>query len=124
MVRIKNSDFSLPSGMAISSVTPSSIKIIMEKRVRKQVPVRVALRGRLPSGQGGYVVVSEPANVEIEGSAGQIARVDSVSTEDVDAGHLERGKDYRKNLLPLSDNVTVLRDDAVSVRLVSRKKSR
>jgi uncharacterized protein (TIGR00159 family) len=124
MVRIKNSDFSLPSGMVISSVSPSSIKVIAEKKLKKSVPVKVALKGRLSSALKEYQVVSDPASVEIEGPAGQIARVESVATEDIDAGRLLKEKAYRKSLLPLSDKVVVLRDETVTIKLVSKKKGR
>jgi uncharacterized protein (TIGR00159 family) len=121
MVRIKNSDFSLPAGMSVSSVTPSSIKIVSEKRVRKMVPVRVSLRGRFSAALEGYRVVADPSHVEIEGPSGLIAKVESVVTEDVDAGQLLKGKKYRKTLLPASENVRVLRDESVSVALIKRK---
>ena len=123
-VRIKNSDFSLPSGVVISSVTPSSVKVATEKKVRKKVPVRVVLRGKLPSGLEGYVVVVDPAVVEVEGPSSQVARIESAGTEDVDAGRLLKGKEYRKTLLLPSDKVTVIREEPVTVKLIPRKKKR
>lgn len=123
-VRIKNSDFELPSGMVITSISPSTIKIATEKRVRKRVPVRVMLKGRLSPGLRGYMVVAEPADVEIEGPAGHVARFESISTEDVDAGYLVRGKEYRKSLLLPSEKVTVTRDESVYVKLAQRKYKR
>ena len=122
MVRIKNSDFSLPSGMIVSSVTPSTIKVVTEKKVRKTVPVRVVLKGTLPAGMGGYVAVSDPTRVDVEGPASQVARVESVATEEVDAGRLARGKEYRVNLLLPSKKVTLLHDKPVVIRVISARK--
>jgi uncharacterized protein (TIGR00159 family) len=122
-VRIKNSDFSLPSGLVISAITPPSIKVVTDKKMRKLVPVRVSLRGRLPSSLGGLTAVPEPASVEIEGPVGQVNRIESVATEDVDAGRLVKGKEYRKNLQPLPDKVSVLGDEAVTIKLVSRRRN-
>ncbi|WP_240731955.1 YbbR-like domain-containing protein [Geobacter sp. FeAm09] len=121
VVRIRNSDFKLPSGMVVGSVTPSSIRIVMEKKVRKTVPVRVNLRGRLPRGLGVYQVVASPAMVEVEGPSGQIAKLETVATEEVDAGKLVKGKEYQKNLLPPYKNVTILRDEPLTLKLVSRR---
>ncbi len=59
-VRIRNSDFRLPSGMVVGNVSPSSISIVTEKKVRKTVPVRVVVRGRMPRGLGGYQLVASP----------------------------------------------------------------
>ena len=123
-VRIKNSDFSLPSGMVVSSVTPSSIKVVTEKKVRKTVPVRVQLKGALAAGLGGYEAVSDPLTVDVEGPAGQVTKVESVATEEIDAGRLARDKEYRKNLLLPSKKVTLLRDEPVLIKVVLRRKKR
>jgi YbbR domain-containing protein len=120
LVRIKPSDFSLPSGMAISSVSPPSIKVTTERKQRKSVPVRVRVRG------GGVLqgseVVAEPAMVEVEGPADQVARVDVVVTEELDASQLARGEVARRNLVPPLKQVSVLRDEPVTISV--RKKPR
>jgi len=123
-VRIKNSDFSLPSGMVVSAVNPSSIKVVAEKKMRKTVPVRVILKGEPAVGMGGYQAVSDPATVEVEGPAGQVSRVESIATEEIDAGRLDRGKEYRKNLLLPSKKVTLLYDEPVVIKVVPRRKKR
>jgi uncharacterized protein (TIGR00159 family) len=124
IVRIKNSDFSLPSGMAVSSVAPSTVKIVTEKKVRKSVPVRVLLKGALSAGMNGYDVLSMPESVEVEGPASQISRVESVTTEEIDARRLVRDKEYRKNLLLPSKKVTLLYDEPVVIKVVPRRKKR
>lgn len=120
-IRIRNSDFNLPSGMVIAGVNPPSIRIMTERKVRKIVPVRVILKGGLTQGAAGYEVVSDPTRVEVEGPASQVARVESVGTEEIDAGRLSKGKEYRKNLLAPGKRVVILRDEPVTIRLVSRK---
>jgi diadenylate cyclase len=120
-VRIRNTDFSLPSGMAIAGINPPSIRIVTERKVRKIVPVRVILKGALAHDVAGYKVVSDPARVEVEGPASQIARIESVGTEEVDAGLLNRGKEFRKNLLAPVKRVIILRDEPVTIKLMSRQ---
>ena len=122
-VRIKHDDFNLPSGMAINDVSPGTVKIVTERKGRKTVPVRVALRGGFGRGLAGYQVVADPATVVVEGPAAQVARVDEVVTEAIDAARLVKGEEYRKNLLPPLKMVTILRDEVVSIRLVARKKN-
>jgi YbbR domain-containing protein len=123
-VRIKNTDFSLPSGMIVSTVTPSSIKVVTEKKVRKTVPVRVVLKGGLAAGLGGYEAVSRPRTVEVEGPAGQVSRVESVATEEIDAGRLAKGKEYQNNLILPPQKVTLLQDEPVVIKVVPRHKKR
>jgi len=120
-VRIKNSDFKLPSGMVVDSVSPPSIRIFTEKKVRKTVPVRVVARGRMARGLGGYKLVASPASVEVEGPAAQISRLESVETEEVDASKLLKGKEYQKNLLPPPKNVTILWEEPLTLKLVLRR---
>ncbi|HEX9023018.1 MAG TPA: diadenylate cyclase CdaA [Geobacteraceae bacterium] len=120
-VRIRNSDFNLPSGMVIAGVNPPAIKVVTEKKVRKKVPVRVPLKGVLERGMAGYEVVAEPARVEVEGPSSQVARIEAVSTEQIDANRLSKGKEYRRNLLAPGKLVTILRDEPVTIRVVPRK---
>ena len=122
-VRIKHSDFQLPSGMAVTSVTPAQIRVSVERKVRKTVPVRVTIKSG--GGAGGVRdndVVPEPARVEVEGPASQISRLESIPTEPIDAARLVRGRAYEKNLLPPSKMVTLLRDEPVTIRVRTVRK--
>ncbi|ABL00245.1 diadenylate cyclase CdaA [Pelobacter propionicus] len=121
-VRVKNTDFRLPSGMEVTSVTPSSIRVVTDRKERRRVPVRVALRRNTGHGLRGMKIVADPDWVEVEGPAAQVQRIDAVVTEEVDAGRLIRGQDYRRSLLPPDNNISVLRDEPVVVRLISREK--
>lgn len=123
-LRIKNSDFSLPSGMAVSSVTPSTIKVITEKKVRKSVFVKVVLKGVLPAGVQGYKVLSDPENVEIEGPVSQVSKVEFISTDEIDARRLEKDREYRKNLILPSKKIALLHDGPVVIKVVPRHKKR
>jgi diadenylate cyclase len=123
-ISIKRSDFRLPSGMEMSSVNPPTIKIVTDRRERKRVPVKVVLRGSLGRGLKGYGVAAEPVSVEVEGPAAQLAHIEAIATEEIDAGQLAKGRDYRKNLLLPEKNITILSDEPVSIRLVAREKIR
>jgi len=108
--------------MVLSSVTPQSINVVTDRKERRKVPVRPALRGSLPRGLSGFVAVTDPAMVEVEGPASQVSRIDAVSTEEIDAARLEKGVEYSKNLLPPQNGIAILRDEPISIRLVARKK--
>lgn len=120
-LHIRNTDFNLPSGVTINAVTPSTIRVQSERKLRRTVPVRAALRGVLPPGGAGRVVC-DPLTVEIEGPASQVMRVDAVATEEIDAAQLVRGKTYQKNLQPPSRQVQFVRDAPVAVSVVPQKK--
>lgn len=119
-IRVNHADISAPSGMTIMSVSPSSIRVSAEKKLRKRVPVKVALKGRLSSAQSSLRVTCEPDSVYIEGAASQVSQIAAVATEDIDAAQLKRGKEYLKNLRVPEKQVTVLHEAPVTIRLLGR----
>jgi uncharacterized protein (TIGR00159 family) len=119
-IRVNQANINAPSGMIITSVSPSGIRVSAEKKLRKKIPVKVTLKGRLPSGRPSLQVTSEPASVEIEGPASQVSQIVSVATEDIDASRLKRGEEYLKNLRLPDKQVTVLRDTTVTIKLSDR----
>lgn len=121
-IRVKSSDFRLPSGMEMTSVTPPSIRVVTDRKERRRVPVRVALRRNSGRNLRGVEFVPDPAWVEVEGPASQVQRIESVATEEVDASRLLKGQEYRRGLLPPDNNISVLRDEPVVIRLVPRGK--
>lgn len=123
-IRVTRDDIPVPSGMTITSISPSTIRVSAEKKLRKSVPVRVILKGRRPAWQASLHVVCEPESVNIEGPASRVSRIESVVTEDIDASQLKRGKEYLKNLRAPERHVSVLRDSPVTIRLAVRDRRR
>jgi diadenylate cyclase len=123
-IRVRNSDFKLPSGITITTVSPSSIRISAERKLRKRVPVKVALKGEMPPGLTSWLVVSEPAMVDIEGPASQVSQMDHVLTDLIDAGQLTAGKEYQQNISLPQKQVSLLRDAPVTILLKAPKKRR
>lgn len=118
-VRIKNSDFRLPSGMEMMTVNPPTIRVVTDRKERKSVPVKVALRGRVGRGTE---VIADPATVEVEGPAAQVERVERVTTEEVNVARLLKGQEYHKNLVPPNNNVNILRNEPIIIKLATRRK--
>jgi uncharacterized protein (TIGR00159 family) len=116
-LRVRNSDFKLPSGITITTVSPSSIRISAERKLRKSVPVKVALQGAMPSGLASWRVISEPAMIDIEGPASQVLQIEFIMTDNIDAGQLIIGKEYQKSLRLPQKQVSLLRDEPVTILL-------
>jgi len=121
-VRVSHADITVPSGMIVTSVSPSSVKVSAEKKLRKSVPVRAVLKGRPVAGRSPFNIICEPESVDIEGPASQVSQVLSVATEDIDASQLKRGKEYLKNLRAPEKQVSVLRDTPVTIKLSVRER--
>ena len=121
VIRVRNSDFKLPSGITITAVSPSSISISADRKLRKSVPVKVALQGSMPAGLALWRVISEPAVVDIEGPASQVSQINHVMTDLIDARQLTSGNEYSKNLRPPQKQVLLLRDAPVTILLKAPK---
>jgi uncharacterized protein (TIGR00159 family) len=123
-IRVHNSNFNLPSGLSITTISPSNVRITTEKKLRKRVPVNISLKGKLPSTLSSMQIICEPDMVDIEGPSSQVSSVESVFTDDIDAALLKKGIEYQKNIRPLQKQVSLLRDMPVTIRLASRGKRR
>lgn len=121
-LRVNQADITAPPGMVIKSVSPSSVRVSAEKKLRKSVPVKATLKGSLPSGQSLMQVTCVPESVDIEGPASQVSHIFSLATEDIDASQLKKGKEYLKNLRLPDKQVSVLRDLPVTIKLSERNK--
>jgi uncharacterized protein (TIGR00159 family) len=121
-LRVNHTNITAPAGMTITSVSPSTVRVSTEKKLRKSVPVKVILKGKLPRELSSKQVTSEPRMVDIEGPSSQISQTSSIATEDIDASQLKAGKEYQKNLHLPEKQITVLRDTPVTIKLSVRSK--
>ena len=120
-LRVNHADISAPSGMIITTVSPASIRVSAEKKLRKKVPVKVSLKGRLPPGLAVSNITCEPDSVDIEGPASQISKISSVETDDIDASQLKVGEEYLKGLRIPEKQVSILRETPITIKLIARK---
>jgi diadenylate cyclase len=121
-LRVSHTTIAAPSGMIITSVSPSTVRVSAERKVRKSVPVIASLKGRLPSGLSSMHITCEPGTVEIEGPASQVSQIVSVATEEIDASQLKKGTEYLKELRLPEKQVLVLRDAPVKIKLSARNR--
>ncbi len=121
---VRNSDISLPSGLNIDTISPSSIRIVTEKKMRKRVPVIASLKGKLPPRLSAMQVVCDPATIEIEGPTSKVSTLEEVFTEDIDATKLRKGNSYQKSLRPPLKQISLRSELPITIRLAPRNKSR
>ncbi len=114
---VKSSDFQPPLGLVVIGINPSVIKVTLEKKVRKQVPVRVKTSGRFPPRQANRHIKVDPPAIEAEGPRDVMDRLESVETEEVNLSGLQRGVAVYKRVLTPDPQVRLLRDAPVQVRL-------
>ncbi len=114
---IKNADIRPPLGMIVTGITPSIVKVTVEKKVRKTLAVKVKTSGRLPARLSFRKLKVDPPAVDAEGPQHVMEQLDSVETEEVNLSGMQRGAVIEKRLLAPAPQVRLLREAPVVVRL-------
>jgi YbbR domain-containing protein len=80
---INTENIDILRGLKITKISPSMINLVLEKIIRKAVPIKLNLVGEPPKG---YKVVSkliDPTSVEIEGAQSEVNLIQSIPTIEV-----------------------------------------
>ncbi len=116
-IAIDNSAFRLPLGVSVVRVTPSSVKIVAEKKGRRELPIQLRKSGRLPDGAHLRSIRIEPSRVTVEGPASELSILKHVETEPVELGSLKRDQTLECKLMQPSPQVQIRYDAPVRVRI-------
>lgn len=111
--------FQLPLGVSVARVNPSTLKVVAEKKVYRELPLFLRKTGRLPAGVRLRSIHLEPARVTAEGPASELARLERIETEPLDLSHIRKSQTVELKPLHPSPQVRIRRDDPVKVRLVT-----
>jgi uncharacterized protein (TIGR00159 family) len=116
-ILLRKEDFKLPSGVMIARIKPASIRITLEKKVRKLVRVEPRVVGT----PGGPLYLKKyravPSLVMIEGPDSVLSRLETVRTEEIRLSSFDRSAtvDARLELPP---QLRPLYEDKVKVRII------
>lgn len=89
-VTIRKENVSLPSGVLVTQVKPMTVKVVIDRKVRKQVRVTADLRGRVPDNLRLKRVTVMPARVVLEGPESVLGEMDTVRTEPVRLSDIQK----------------------------------
>ncbi|HBY63907.1 MAG TPA: hypothetical protein DEH78_29120 [Solibacterales bacterium] len=95
---IRESDVRLPPGVSLARAIPSQVRLRLERRVSREVPVEVRFAGPPPRGYRVASVKVAPPNVRIEGPATHVERIESVETDPVQLGAIVSEAEYSVQL--------------------------
>jgi len=113
-VRISPDDIRRPSGVAVTYLSPTDIKVKLEPLVRRTFRLRPVLHGAPAAGYRLAKISASPANITVEGPSGVIKTLESLQTMPIDiqgakeSVTLEPKIDYRgKQVKILDKNIAV-----------------
>ena len=92
---IGEAELGLPAGVELIRVVPSQVRVTLERRAEKIVPVEVRFSAPPP---GGYRVVSQrvsPAAVRVIGPEARVNRLDSAQTDPIDLSSTIGNAEFR-----------------------------
>ncbi len=81
---LRKDDVKLPYGASVVSVEPSTVKLVFEETLSKQVPVHPDITGNPENGYYVKSVEIKPKEIEIEGAKSEVRKVGFVRTETID----------------------------------------
>jgi len=83
-VDVRADNFTFPPGLKITQISPSSVKVELDRIMDKVVPVRAMVRGRPAPGCRLTAVTVDPASITLRGQSSQMADITEVLTEEID----------------------------------------
>jgi YbbR domain-containing protein len=81
-------NFTIPLGSKITQISPSSVKVELDRVTEKIVPVKAAVRGRPARGYRIVKITVDPPYINLWGANSQLVNLREVQTEEVDISGL------------------------------------
>ena len=122
----ENINISLPTGVKIDSIEPSTILVRLEKVVEKAVEIRAETNGEPPEGFEVYSTTVIPQTVNVRGPESFIKALSFISTEKIDiTGKTASFVAQQVSLNPSNQKVTLLEAVVdVSIQIGERRVER
>ena len=116
---ISESDLNLPLGVKVSSVNPSSVKVTIAKKVRKNLRVKVNTVGTMAGRTKLKKILVEPETVKVEGPEHIVSQYETIQTEEINLSEITQGTALERRLLSPSPQLRILREEPVKVRVLT-----
>jgi len=95
---ITNENIKLPNTLEVTSIEPNTIAIMIEKQMRKSIPVKPAIVGVPQHGFVIYEIKVAPETVVIEGPKSVISKINNIKTEPIDITGINQTSQYKVKL--------------------------
>ncbi|HEU4733110.1 MAG TPA: CdaR family protein [Kofleriaceae bacterium] len=115
-IAITNDMIHLPSGLAITSISPHYVRVAFDKRVDKVVEVSAAVIGHPLHGYILEEVKSLPATIKLRGANGTLAALTAIRTNEVSVEGRSDSFVAETEVLP-PDGVEVVGNPRISVQI-------
>ncbi|HVG39545.1 MAG TPA: CdaR family protein [Pyrinomonadaceae bacterium] len=107
----------LPDGVRLKEVEPNSVSLRVERRIEREVDVKVRFEGAPPPGYEVKNISVEPRRVKVRGPAGPAEALGEVATETISLDNHAESFTERQIAVDTSDPRVMALDPLVSVRV-------
>jgi len=115
---INKENIKTPRSVEIVKIDPSAIKLKIEKKISKTVPLKPELSGSLPRGYFIESVTIDPKEVTVEGAKSVISKLRSFKTETVDISGKTESFEEEVFIITNGENMQLSTDEAkVTIKL-------
>lgn len=115
---INKENIKTPRSVEIVKIDPSAIKLKIEKKISKTVPLKPELSGSLPRGYVIESVTIDPKEVTVEGAKSVISKLRSFKTETVDISGKTESFEEEVFIITNGENMQLSTDEAkVTIKL-------
>lgn len=121
---ILKDNITLPPGISLKRVSPTSVEATLDVPVQKVLPVQVDWIGKLPPGLRLVAVRVEPARVTVVGRRTNIAHLATIYTQKVSLNRLRTSGSLTLKLAPLprGSEIYLKTKDQITVHFVIKQK--
>jgi len=123
---IAQKNISLPPGIFLKKVEPSSVTVLLDHVKRKEVPVQIDWTGKLPEG----LILSEarldPEKIELIGGQKMLENISTVYTEQVSLSTIQKSATMTVKLVldPASLKISPSSRDKVTIEYIVKRRAR
>lgn len=116
-IELFNSDIKTPESVSVTRVSPSSVSVLLEHTVRKEIPIELVLQGKVMEGFSISTITMKPSMVDIRGPKSVVDKIDSLKSSTINVeGANEPLKGETSLLLP-EDSVHALKWSTVKYEI-------
>jgi len=105
-IPIKKENLSLPGGVSVVNVTPSTMTVQVEKEITKEVPVSIVFSGKPATGFRVANASAKPARVMLKGPATLLTPMTQITAKSIELNHVSES--FKKEVtLDLAEGLTL-----------------
>jgi YbbR domain-containing protein len=107
----------IPRGLEVDFIDPDRLSVVLDRRLRRELPVELAFLGQPPEGFHFYDASSSPETLLVEGPVSELEQVEVIRTTPIRLDRRESPFTIRVAAVPEGGHVQVVDPSPIEVRV-------